>query len=196
MPKRGLIAGLLTAGGLALLFSFKTPATANINLRGAVVGSPPANTSFSNGTTGSGSTANTGSGSNGSAGTGSNGTGSNGTGSNGTGSNGSSATSTPAPVSGGGSPRSGTFTGQSIFNGYGNVEVQITVANGKVTDVQALQLPTDRAYSAQISQYVAPILRSEALQAQSAQISLISGATFTSEAYAQSLQSALQQAGI
>jgi uncharacterized protein with FMN-binding domain len=191
MPKRGLIAGLLTAGGLALLFSFKTPATANINLRGAVVGSPPANTSFSNGSTGSGSTANTGSGSNGSAGTGSNGAGS-----NGTGSNGSSATSTPAPVSGGGSPRSGTFTGQSIFNGYGNVEVQITVANGKVTDVQALQLPTDRAYSAQISQYVAPILRSEALQAQSAQISLISGATFTSEAYAQSLQSALQQAGI
>jgi uncharacterized protein with FMN-binding domain len=177
MPKRGLIAGLLTAGGLALLFSFKTPATANINLPGALVSSPPANTSFSNGSSGSGST------------------GSNGSGSSGSGSNGSSATSTPAPASGG-SAKSGTFTGQSIFNGYGNVQVQITVANGKVTDVQALQLPTDRAYSAQISQYVAPILRSEALQAQSAQISLISGATFTSEAYAQSLQSALQQAGV
>lgn len=186
MPKRGLIAGLLTAGGLALLFSFKTPATANINLRGALVASPPANTSFSNGSTGS-----TGTGSAADAGSGSNGSGS-----SGSGSSGASATSTPAPASGGGSSRSGTFTGQSIFNGYGNVQVQITVASGKVTDVQALQLPTDRAYSAQISQYVAPILRSEALQAQSAQISLISGATFTSEAYAQSLQSALQQAGI
>lgn len=187
MPKRGLIAGLLTAGGLALLFSFKTPATANINLKGALVSSPPANTSFSNGSNGSngsGTTANSG------------GSTSNGSGSNGSGSNSASATSTPAPATGGGTPKSGTFTGQSIFNGYGNVQVQITVSNGKVTDVQALQLPTDRAYSAQVSQYVAPILRSEALQAQSAQISLISGATFTSEAYAQSLQSALQQAGI
>ncbi|MEA2566066.1 MAG: hypothetical protein QOD49_1243, partial [Actinomycetota bacterium] len=66
----------------------------------------------------------------------------------------------------------------------------------RVTDVRAPQLPYDRARSASISQYVAPVLRSEALAAQSAQIDTISGATYTSDAYAQSLQAALTQAGI
>jgi uncharacterized protein with FMN-binding domain len=105
----------------------------------------------------------------------------------------------PGGTSGGASPTpstGGPVTGQVVSTQFGNVQVQITVSGGKITDVQALQLPSDRQRSAEISQYVAPILRSEALQAQSAQISLISGATFTSEAYAQSLQSALQQAGI
>jgi uncharacterized protein with FMN-binding domain len=90
----------------------------------------------------------------------------------------------------------GTITGPVVSTQFGTVQVQITVSGGKVTDVQALQLPNDRIRSMQISQYVGPILRSEALQAQSAQISLVSGATFTSEAYARSLQAALQQAGI
>lgn len=108
----------------------------------------------------------------------------------------------PSPGTGGGTVASptpgsnGTVTGQVVTTRFGTVQVQITVSGGKVTDVKALQLPNDRIRSMQISQYVGPILRSEALQAQSAQISLISGATFTSEAYAQSLQSALRQAGI
>ena len=77
---------------------------------------------------------------------------------------------------------------------FGTVQVQVTIVGGKIQDVQALQLPQDRRRSAEISQYAAPILRQEALSAQSAQIDLVSGATYTSEAYAQSLQSALDQA--
>ena len=69
------------------------------------------------------------------------------------------------------------------------------VAGGKVSDVVALALPTGRR-SGQISDYAAPILRQEALQAQSANINLVSGATYTSDAYAQSLQAALDQAGL
>ena len=61
---------------------------------------------------------------------------------------------------------------------------------------RAPELPYDRARSAEISQYVAPVLRSEALAAQGAQIDTVSGATYTSDAYAQSLQAALAQAGM
>jgi uncharacterized protein with FMN-binding domain len=75
------------------------------------------------------------------------------------------------------------------------VQVQIAVSGGKILDVQALQLPSDRSRSARISQYAAPILRSEAIQAQSARVDIVSGATYTSRAYAQSLASALKQAG-
>ncbi len=89
-----------------------------------------------------------------------------------------------------------TFTGQAVDNQYGTVQVQITVQGHTVTDVQALQLPSDRQRSAYISQQAGPILRQEALQAQSAQIDGVSGATYTSQSYAQSLQSALDNAGI
>ncbi len=71
------------------------------------------------------------------------------------------------------------------------MQVEVTISGGKITDVQALQLPNDRQYSAEISDYVAPYLRQMALQAQSANIDLISGATYTSDGYARSLQSAL-----
>jgi uncharacterized protein with FMN-binding domain len=77
---------------------------------------------------------------------------------------------------------------------FGPVQVQVTIAGGKITDVTALQLPFDHPRSAEISGIVEPMLRSEALAAQSAQIDLISGATYTSDAYAQSLQAALDQA--
>jgi len=88
----------------------------------------------------------------------------------------------------------GTVTGPVVQTRFGPVQVQVTIAGGKITDVAALQLPSDRQRSAQISQIVEPMLRSEALTVQSAQIDLISGATYTSDAYAQSLQSALDQA--
>ena len=77
---------------------------------------------------------------------------------------------------------------------FGPVQVQVTIANGKVTAVDALELPSDHARSAAISDYAAPILQSEALQAQSAQIDGVSGATYTSIAYERSLQAALDQA--
>jgi uncharacterized protein with FMN-binding domain len=88
----------------------------------------------------------------------------------------------------------GTFTGADVPNRFGDVQVRVVISNGRVTDVQAVQLPTDRAESAYISQQVGPWLRTEALQAQSANIDIISGATYTSQSYMQSLESALQQA--
>jgi uncharacterized protein with FMN-binding domain len=84
--------------------------------------------------------------------------------------------------------------GPEVDNPYGPVQVEVTVQGQKLVDAQALQLPTDRRTSRQISQYVEPILRDEALRAQSANIDIISGATFTSEAYARSLQAALDSA--
>jgi len=95
---------------------------------------------------------------------------------------------TATPTSG-----SQTITGAAISYFFGTAQVQVTLVNGQITDVIALQLPTD-GRSGRISQAVEPMLRSEVLAAQSAQIDLISGATYTSEAYATSLQAALNQA--
>ncbi len=103
----------------------------------------------------------------------------------------SSTTSSPQPVAGTG-PRQ--ITGPVVSNQYGDVQVRITVANGKLTDVEALRLPQDHERSVRISDYSAPQLRLEALDAQSANIDVISGATYTSDSYAQSLQAALDQA--
>lgn len=96
----------------------------------------------------------------------------------------------------GGSSATGIFTGDTTQTRYGPVQVQITVANGTITDVTALQLTNSDGRSVQISQQAAPILRQEALQAQSAQIQSVSGATFTSEGYTTSLQSAIDKAGL
>jgi uncharacterized protein with FMN-binding domain len=96
-------------------------------------------------------------------------------------------------------PTSGTtksFDGDVVSNQYGDVQVRVTVNGRQISDIQALQMPQDRMRSAEISQQAQPLLRQEALQAQSAQIDIVSGATFTSESYAQSLQSALDRAGI
>jgi len=105
----------------------------------------------------------------------------------------------PLATSAGGSPGvksnySGQLTGNPIQIPFGTVQVQVTMQNGTITDVQALQLPNDRGHSAEVSAYAGPQLRTEALQAQSAQIDTISGATYTSYGYQQSLQSALDQA--
>jgi uncharacterized protein with FMN-binding domain len=88
----------------------------------------------------------------------------------------------------------GTFTGSDFPNRFGDVQVRLVISNGRITDVQAVQLPYDRQQSAYISQVAGPMLREEVLQAQSAQIDIISGATYTSDSYAQSVESALQQA--
>ena len=101
---------------------------------------------------------------------------------------------TPSPSSSGTGYKDGTYTGQDVFTQFGDVQVKVTISGGKITDVQAVQMPFDRPRSAEISQYAGPMLHDEALQAQTAQIDSISGATFTSEAYAQSLQAALDQA--
>lgn len=87
------------------------------------------------------------------------------------------------------------LNGPVVANDYGDVQVRITVRGHQIIDVQALKIPSDRRRSLQISQYAEPKLRAEALQAQSAQIDLISGASYTSDSYAQSLQGALDQVG-
>jgi uncharacterized protein with FMN-binding domain len=89
---------------------------------------------------------------------------------------------------------SGSFTGSTVSTIFGDVQVSVVVSGGRVVDVKSLQLPFDRPRSAEISQIAGPMLRSEAIQAHTAQIDIVSGATYTSEAYAQSLASALQQA--
>lgn len=88
----------------------------------------------------------------------------------------------------------GTFTGADVANRFGDVQVRVVITGGRISDVQALRLPFDRAQSAYISQVAGPMLRTEALQAQSANIDIISGATYTSTSYAQSLETALRLA--
>ncbi len=109
---------------------------------------------------------------------------------------GPSASPIPASGSPGGSLGSGAgqFTGAVVQTPYGMVQVRITVSGGRISDVTALQLPADRRRSSEISQYAGPILRSEAIAAQSATIDTVSGATYTSKGYEQSLQSAIDQA--
>jgi uncharacterized protein with FMN-binding domain len=87
-----------------------------------------------------------------------------------------------------------TYDGDPVDNRFGTVQVRVTVQGGRITGVQPLQMPVDHAQSAYISQQAEPLLREEVLQAQSANIQILGGATYTSESYAESLQSALDKA--
>ena len=87
-----------------------------------------------------------------------------------------------------------TFTGQVSTNKWGPVQVKITVANAKITNVVALQTPDSHGKSVRINSQAVPVLKSEALTAQSAKINTVSGATYTSKSYAVSLQSAIDAA--
>lgn len=103
--------------------------------------------------------------------------------------------SAPSPTPSAGSGyKDGVYTGQDVFTQFGDVQAKVTISGGRITDVQPVQLPFDRPRSAEISQFAAPQLHDEVLQAQSAQIDVLSGATYTSDAYAQSVQAALDQA--
>jgi uncharacterized protein with FMN-binding domain len=88
-----------------------------------------------------------------------------------------------------------TIDGDPFDNNYGTVQVRVTLQGNRITDVTPLQMPFDRRRSAEISQQAAPLLLQEVLQAQSARINILGGASYTSESYAQSLQSALDKAG-
>jgi len=168
LPKRGVAALAITTVALVLLISFKVPDA-------PVVDRTTGNLAIvepSAGAVDSGTTSGTG-----------------------------TAAATPAPVATGstddttGTSASTTVDGPVVSTRFGPVQVEVVVSNGQVADVIAVQLPSGRR-SGQISDYSEPILREEALQAQSANIDVVSGATYTSDAYAQSLQAALDQAGI
>lgn len=92
-------------------------------------------------------------------------------------------------------PADGTYTGSVVNTRFGTVQVSVTLAGGSITDVTALKLTDEDGRSVQISNRAAPILREEVLAAQSADVSTVSGATYTTEGYLTSLQSALDQAG-
>ena len=100
---------------------------------------------------------------------------------------------TTAPVASG--PADGTYDGSVVNTRFGTVQVQAVISGGKITDVIAVKLTDADRKSIQISQQVAPMVRSEVLTAQSAHVANISGGTYTTQAYLQSLQSALDAAG-
>ena len=92
--------------------------------------------------------------------------------------------------------KNGSYTGSVADAHWGNIQVKAVIQNGKITDVQFLQYPNDRNRSIDINQYADPLLTSEAIQAQSANVDIISGATDSSEAFIQSLTDALTQAKV
>ena len=102
----------------------------------------------------------------------------------------------PTPAQKQSSGSSGTFKGDTSQTRWGPVQVQITVADGKITDVTTLQYPNGDRRSMMISQQVIPWLQQEVLSAQSGSISSIGGATYTSNGFKNSLASALQKAGM
>jgi uncharacterized protein with FMN-binding domain len=104
---------------------------------------------------------------------------------------GSSPSSTAAPAG-----KSGRFVGSAVQTQYGVVQVAVTVGGGKITDISFVQLTAFDQTSAQINSQAAPILVQETMSAQSARIDTVSGATYTSAGYLQSLQSALDRAGL
>lgn len=184
MPKRGAIALLLTTLALALLLSFKTPAEVQLTVDGAALGgaaSPapgvadtPAATSAPVALATPAPTAT------------------------------ADATDPPAVSDPAATPattavpasayRDGTVDGPAVQIRWGVVQVQVTISGGVIADVTALQLPTGDPHSSEISQRAAPLLRSAVLAAQGAEIDVLSGATYTSLAYARSLQAALDSA--
>ena len=108
-----------------------------------------------------------------------------------------SASSSPSTAPSGGTATSArTVTGAAADTMYGPVQVQITVKNGKVTAAQAVEYPENDPRDQQINSYAIPALNQETVAAGSAKIDMISGATYTSQGYITSLQSALDQAGL
>lgn len=90
--------------------------------------------------------------------------------------------------------KDGTYTGDETDAYYGYIKVKATIAGGKLTDVAFLEYPNDRINSVVINQYAMPQLKQQAIKAQSATVDGVSGATDTSQAFIDSLDSALRQA--
>ncbi len=104
------------------------------------------------------------------------------------------APATPAPATNSKTSINGTFTGPSINVNYGNVQVKITVVDGRITDAVAIKAPSGR--NDRWTNMAVPILKAQTLAAQSANIQGASGASYTSYGWHTSLQGALAQAGL
>ncbi|WP_426595724.1 FMN-binding protein [Cellulomonas sp. McL0617] len=149
---------------------------------------PSTTSSAAAGTTSTGST---------SSGTTSNGSTSSGSTSSGSTSSGSSSGATSTGTDSGSTTTSDTVTivGSVEQNRYGNVQVSVTFTGSQITDVQTLQVPNREREDQRINQEAVPILAQEVISAQSAHIDTVSGATYTSDSYAASVQSAIDQHG-
>jgi uncharacterized protein with FMN-binding domain len=104
-------------------------------------------------------------------------------------------TAAPTTKAAGGSTGTRVITGTAADTRYGPVQLQVTFSGKKITKIDVIQYPTESGRDQEINQYALPILNQEAIAAQSAQIDAVSGATYSSDGYAQSLQSAIDQAG-
>jgi uncharacterized protein with FMN-binding domain len=173
---------LVTISGVVLLFSYRTSlgagttvASSTTGFSGSIGGSTGSGTSSST-TSGSAAAATPSASAKASASTGS------------SSSSSSSGTSTTTGL------KNGTYTGSAASTRFGNVQVAITVAGGKITNVDVPQYPNGSGRDVEIANYSLPQLISETLSAQNANIDMVSGATYTSEGYLQSLQSAIDQA--
>jgi uncharacterized protein with FMN-binding domain len=107
-----------------------------------------------------------------------------------------SADPTPSASAAASSSAAATVTGEVAQTRWGPVQVAITVQGGTMTDVQVVQYPNGNGRDQEINAQALPILVSETLSAQNANIDMVSGATVTSDGYLTSLQSALDQAGL
>jgi uncharacterized protein with FMN-binding domain len=106
----------------------------------------------------------------------------------------SSGTSSAAGGTTGAAYKDGSYTGSVADAQWGVIQVKAVISGGKISDVQFLQYPNERERSVEINGYADPQLTQEAIQAQSAQVDIVTGATDTSEAFMQSLSDALTQA--
>jgi uncharacterized protein with FMN-binding domain len=112
-------------------------------------------------------------------------------------SSGGTTSSSAGGSSGGADPNSATtVTGSVVRARWGPVQVELTVDGGTITSVSVLQYPSGNGTDQQINSYALPILVQETVDAQSSDIDMVSGATVTSEGYLESLQSALDSAGL
>ena len=182
-----------TVAAVVLLFSYRTSTGGGAT--SAVAAVAPATTPTAGDPDTPGGSGSTGSGSTGS---GSTGSGSTGSGSTGSGSNSNSASPSAGASAGSGkaAPATKTYPGSTAGTRWGDVQVTITVAAGKITAVQVPVYPNGNGRDQEINASALPTLVQETLQAQSADIQTVSGATVTSDGYLQSLQSALDAAGL
>ncbi|MFF2547835.1 FMN-binding protein [Kitasatospora sp. NPDC058063] len=173
--RRAVVTSAATAAGVVLLLSLKPHEAAG---PAPVIGSGPGSG------TGQGTTAGTTAGS--------------GTGS-GTGSEVSAPSNAPAPSASAPAPASASgatrkVSGDTVNTRYGPVQVQVTLAGSRITAVDVVKYPSSERRDREINTSALPVLNQEAIAAQSARIDVVSGATYTSDGYVRSLQSALDRA--
>lgn len=164
--RRVALAFVGTITALVMLLSFKTHATSLASPPAAISTPTPGASSGSSGATGSAAAS------------------------------GSTASSSTSKSSAAPSPSAvtKTVTGDAVDTQFGPVQVTITVSNGKITSATAVEYPQGSPRDAEINSYAIPILQQESVGQSSANLDMVSGATYTSAGYLQSLQSALDKA--